>query len=204
MSQMRLDLLCPHCKVSSEHLVDWTPQSDAAAVRTMCTTCGAIGQSSIELSAFHLAIAKPPSPKAIEAMTEVVRSAVLHAKSRKLLMLPTERVWMLIGVAIGAVTPVRQWLDLDLRVWAIVLVLIAALDILASSIALKAAFPDTPKRGWSISSIMVLANTARSPTHYLIALFAALLTAKSLLLAGFGTGQAIAIYLGRGSFHLYG
>jgi hypothetical protein len=204
MSRMRLDLPCPHCKVSSEHLVDWTPRSDAAAVRTMCTSCGAIGQSSMELSAFRLALAEPSSPRAIQAMTDVVRSAVLHAQSRKLRMLPSEPVWMLIGAAIGAVTPVRQWLDLDLKVWVIVLVFIAALDILASSIALKVAFPDTPKRGWAISSIMVLATTARSSTRRLIALVAAVLTAKSMLLAGFGTGQVIVIYLGRGFFHPYG
>lgn len=193
---MQLELECPYCNVSSEHLVSWIAQSNLAVVSTVCLRCGATGDSSMDRGDFHLAIGEFPSANALETMTNTIRTAVLHSKSQKLSRFPNEGVWMLIGGAIGILIPVRDWLGLNYKAWIIVVLLIAALEMFAASMALKTALSLTPKRGWSIAKVMVLANIASTSKHPFLARLAAGIMAKTMLLVGLGAGQAMSIYFG--------
>lgn len=114
--------------------------------------------------------------------------------------IPNEGVWLIVGTIVGALLPVRNWLNVDLRLWGFLVGLLGSLTLVAAAKMLKAAYGAPPQGGWSISKILASISTKSSSVQSRrLGVSAAWLFAVAMIMGGVLLGQVIAIFTGFGA-----
>lgn len=90
---------------------------------------------------------------------------------------------MLVGLVVGLSIPARYWILYDPKLAGLLMLAVATVPVLVSSVLIRVAGLEMPRQGWSISSILV-ASQARSVISRRLGVIAAWLTGVSMVLFG--------------------